>query len=91
MCVMKVLVHFVLILIYLIVSIRQGEASECCGGLLISLPREQAAAFCKEMERLEGYPSWIIGIVEAGDRTARIIDKPRVLEVPSKDTEDDLW
>ena len=43
------------------------------------------------MERLEGYPSWIVGIVEAGDRTARIIEKPRVLEVPSKDTEDDLW
>ena len=77
--------------IKLIVCIYQGEAAECCGGLLISLPREQAAAFCKEMERLEGYPSWIIGIVEAGDRTARIIDKPRVLEVPSKDTEDDLW
>ena len=36
------------------------------------------------------YPSWIIG-VEAGPRTARIIEKPRTLEVPSKDREDDLW
>ena len=59
--------------------------------MLICLPREQAAAFCKEMERLEGYPSWIIGIVEAGNRTAKMIEKPRVLEVPNKDTEDDLW
>ena len=43
------------------------------------------------MEKLDGYPSWIIGVVESGDRTARIIEKPRILEVPSKDREDDLW
>ena len=69
----------------------QGESSECCGGLLVSLPREHAASFCKDMEKLDGYPSWIIGVVESGDRTARIIEKPRILEVPSKDREDDLW
>ena len=59
--------------------------------LLVSLPREQAATYCKDLERLEGYPSWIIGVVETGPRTARIIEKPRILEVPSKDREDDLW
>ena len=58
---------------------------------MICLPREEAATFCKELERLEGYPSWIIGVVEAGTRTARIIDKPRILEVPNRDREDDLW
>ena len=61
------------------------------GGLLISLPREQAVAFCKDIEKQEGYQSWIIGIVEKGTRTACIIDKPRVIEVPAKDREGELW
>lgn len=61
------------------------------GGLLIALPREQAAAFCKDIEKQEGYQSWIIGIVEKGNRTARVIDKPRVIEVPAKDREGELW
>ena len=61
------------------------------GGLLIALPREQAAAFCKDIEKQEGYQSWIIGIVEKGTRTARIIDKPRVIEVPAKDRDGELW
>lgn len=61
------------------------------GGLLICLPREQAAAYCKEIEKQEGYQAWIIGIVEKGNRTARIIDKPRVIEVPAKEKEDSLW
>ena len=61
------------------------------GGLLIALPREQAAAFCKDIEKQEGYQAWIIGIVEKGQRTARIIDKPRVIEVPAKDKDGELW
>ena len=61
------------------------------GGLLIALPRTSAAAYCKDFEREEGLQSWIVGVVEKGDRTARIIDKPRVIEVPTKDTEDQLW
>ena len=61
------------------------------GGLLIALPREQAAAFCKDIEKQEGYQAWIIGIVEKGNRTARIIDKPRVIEVPAKEKEGELW
>lgn len=72
-------------------SLPQGLCPETSGGLLITLPREQAANFCKEIEKTEGYQSWIIGIVEKGDRTARIIDKPRIIEVPSKDKEGELW
>jgi len=72
-------------------SLLKGEACENSGGLLICLPREQAAAFCKDMERLEGSQAWIIGIVEKGTRTARIIEKPRVIEVPSKEREGELW
>jgi len=71
--------------------LSQGLVSEMSGGLLICLPREQAAAFCKEIEQLEGSQAWIIGIVEKGDRTARIIEKPRVIEVPFKDKDGELW
>lgn len=61
------------------------------GGLLITIPREQAAAFCKDIEKQEGYQAWIVGIVEKGSRTARIIDKPRVIEVPAKEKDGELW
>lgn len=72
-------------------NLMKGEACEHSGGLLICLPRDQAAAFCKDMERMEGSQAWIIGIVEKGDRTARIIEKPRVIEVPSKERDGELW
>ncbi|KAE8583348.1 hypothetical protein XENTR_v10020486 [Xenopus tropicalis] len=54
------------------------------GGLLICLPREQAARFCAEIKSPkhgEGHQAWIIGIVEKGNRSARIIEKPRIIEV----------
>ena len=45
------------------------------GGLIIALPREQAAAFCKDIEKQEGYQAWIIGIVEKGNRVGFGLDK----------------
>jgi len=72
-------------------QLAQGNSSETSGGLLICLPREQAAAYCKDIQKIEGYQAWIIGIVEKGNRTARIIDKPRVIEVPAKEKEGELW
>ncbi|XP_019559050.2 inactive selenide, water dikinase-like protein [Aedes albopictus] len=66
-------------------QLLQGHSAETSGGLLICLPREQAAAYCKDIEKQEGCQAWIIGIVEKGNRTARIIDKPRVIEVPAKE------
>jgi hypothetical protein len=39
------------------------------------LPREQAAAYCKDIEKQEGYQAWIIGIVE----------------VPAKEKDGELW
>jgi selenide,water dikinase len=72
-------------------QLLQGLSAETSGGLLICLPREQAAAYCKDIEKQEGYQAWIIGIVEKGNRTARIIDKPRVIEVPAKEKEGSLW
>ena len=47
--------------------------------------------FFQDIEKQEGYQAWIIGIVEKGQRTARIIDKPRVIEVPAKEKEGELW
>lgn len=67
-----------------------SSSSHPSGGLLVSLPREQAAKFCAEMKSPSagGQGSvggaWIIGIVEKGDRRARIIDKPRIIEVPPR-------
>lgn len=72
-------------------QLMQGLSAETSGGMLICLPREQAAAYCKDIEKTEGYQAWIIGIVEKGNRTARIIDKPRVIEVPAKEKEGELW
>jgi selenide,water dikinase len=72
-------------------GLLQGKSAETSGGLLVVLPSDQAAAYCKDLQAQEGYQAWIIGVVEKGDRTARIIDKPRVIEVPAKDTEGELW
>ena len=46
-----------------IFSLLQGECPETSGGLLIAFPREQAAAFCREIEKEEGYPGKIIRII----------------------------
>lgn len=72
-------------------GLLSGTSAETSGGLLIALPREQAAQFCKDIEKTEGYQAWIVGIVEKGNRSARIIDKPRVIEVPAKDKDGELW
>ena len=72
-------------------ALFQGTCPETSGGLLIVLPREQAAAFCKEIEKQEGYPAWIVGVVEKGDRSARIIDKPRIIDVPATEKDNLLW
>lgn len=61
----------------------QGTAPETSGGLLICLPREQAARFCAEL-RAPGLQAWIVGIVEQGPPGARLIDKPRLIEVPPR-------
>lgn len=72
-------------------QLNQGLACEMGGGLLVCLPREQAAAFCKDIEASKNCQAWIIGIVEKGDRSARIIDKPRIIEVPARDRDGELW
>lgn len=68
-------------------GLLQGTSAETSGGLLIVLPREQAAAYCKEIQEIEGYSAWIIGVVERGPRTAYIVDKPRIIEIPTSENE----
>ncbi|XP_055327510.1 inactive selenide, water dikinase-like protein isoform X2 [Paramacrobiotus metropolitanus] len=69
----------------------QGRSAETSGGLLVCMPRNKAAGFIADYKRLEGHPAWIIGSVERGDRNAKIIDKVRIIDVPSHDTADKLW
>lgn len=44
-----------------------GFSAETSGGLLVSLPSENAKAFCTDIEAREGYPAWIVGEVIARD------------------------
>jgi selenide,water dikinase len=51
------------------------------GGLLISLPKDQAAAFCKEIEEIDKCPAWIIGDVVEGKKEAVLVENPTLIEV----------
>jgi len=72
-------------------SLLQGYSAETSGGLLVILPREQAAGYCAELELQDGRAAWIIGSVEHGSRNASIVDQPTVLEVPEVEREFELW
>jgi len=58
-----------------------GYSAETSGGLLLSIPREKAELFCKEIEEREGCPAWIIGRVEEGPRQAVIVEDPTIIHV----------
>lgn len=59
-----------------------GYSAETSGGLMICLPEENAEAYCKELEELDGYPAWVIGrVVESPKRESRVSDGVKVLEV----------
>ena len=45
----------------------------------------QAAKFCAELRKQEGHQAWIVGIVEQGQRDAKVIDRPRIIEVITGD------
>lgn len=72
-------------------GLLRGTSAETSGGLLVALPANQAAEFCRDIQEKEGYPAWIIGVVEKGDRTAKLADQPKVIEVPAIDTDGELW
>jgi len=62
-------------------KLLEGYSAETSGGLLVCLPRENADAFCKELEELDGKSAWVIGEVVKGDKKATIKDDVKVLEV----------
>lgn len=66
-------------------GLSRGVAPEISGGLLIALPREEAAKFCAELRRVEGHQAWIVGIVEDGEGGATVIERPRIIEVITAD------
>ena len=67
-----------------IFGLMHGTCQEMSRGLLICLLCEQVAQFCAEIKSPkygEGQQVWIIGVMEKGNHTTRIIDKPQIIEV----------
>lgn len=63
----------------------KGYSAETSGGLMICMPENDALEYCKELEELDGEPSWIIGkVVADANRKARITSDVKILEVESK-------
>merc|ERR1719508_746825 len=62
-------------------QLMQGYSAETSGGLLMAISKEGAEGFIKEIKELEDCDAWIIGSVEEGTRTAKILDNPTVIEV----------
>lgn len=60
----------------------KGYSAETSGGLMICMPEEDAKAYCKELEVLDGEPSWIIGrVISDSNREAKITDDVKILDV----------
>jgi len=62
-------------------QLLQGFSAETSGGLLMAISREGAEEFIKEIKELEDCEAWIIGSVDDGERTAKIVDTPTIIEV----------
>ena len=63
----------------------KGYSAETSGGLMICMPEEDAIAYCRELEELDGEPSWIIGkVVADADRKAKITSDVKILEIESQ-------
>jgi selenide,water dikinase len=59
-----------------------GYSAETSGGLLVSMPKENAQAYIQEILEVEGCPAWIIGdVVVDPNRKAVIVDDVQYLEV----------
>lgn len=69
----------------------QGTSAETSGGLLMCLSADSAPSLIKELQTLEGYPSWIVGRVIPGNRSAKIAEDVKVLQVPEVDVDKYLW
>jgi selenide,water dikinase len=62
--------------------LTKGYSAETSGGLMICMSEGDAVSYCKELEVLDGAPSWIIGRVVADpERKARITEDVEIIEV----------
>lgn len=62
-------------------KLTQGFSAETSGGLLLAIPRENAEAFCRELQELDGTPAWIIGDVIEGTRTSYLTPDVKIIQV----------
>lgn len=63
-------------------KLMNGRSVETSGGLLICLPKENAKEFCEDYKKLSGgHSAWIIGFVEEGDKSARVVASPNIIIV----------
>lgn len=60
----------------------KGYSAETSGGLMVCMPEESAQGYSKELEELDGCPSWVIGrVIKNPERKAIIVKNFKVLEV----------
>lgn len=62
-------------------QLLQGYSAETSGGLLMAMSPEGAGRLQEEVLQEEGQQAWVIGTVQAGTGTARIVDNPAIIEV----------
>ncbi|KAL5285133.1 hypothetical protein ACFFRR_007084 [Megaselia abdita] len=62
-------------------KLLSGKAVETSGGLLLTIPSENAGSFCDEYLELNGFSAHVVGKVLAGKRLAKIVDDPEIIEV----------
>lgn len=62
-------------------SFIKGITAETSGGLLLTLPKDQAIEYCNELSKLDGCPAWVIGEVIEGDNTAEIVQNTTIIQV----------
>lgn len=60
-----------------------GFSAETSGGLMMTISKEGADGFLEEILRLDGCEAWIIGSVVDGDRSAKIVENPMIVEAKS--------
>jgi selenide, water dikinase len=59
-----------------------GFSAETSGGLMICIPEDKALAYCKELEEIDGCPSWIIGrVVKSRERKSKIVTDFKIVSV----------
>ena len=60
----------------------KGYSAETSGGLMVCLSQDKVEGFRRDLEELDGCPTWIIGrVVKSPERKSRIVEDVKVLSV----------